>query len=319
MDILPNNLADWPPGQQGQDADSATQGMFGGGASRLVLLLLLGGLLGFGVYHWAASSEEVASPSPQSRTTPAREDAASTTSAEGASTPDDASAPALDVTGLLGNQAESQNWAGYAATDGGYTGVSATWTIPDVALNSPAGVDAAWVGIGGVRSRDLIQAGTQRTVQDNGATQHEAWVEVLPRASETVPLTIGPGDTIRVSIEQRGPEAWLIAFTNISNGQTYQVTKRYASSLSSVEWVEEAPSAGRRRILPLDDFGTVRFSQASAVRDTQVLSISQSGAHAVTMFTPGGLPLAEPSRLGADGESFSVTRTTTPSPRGRRS
>ena len=66
--------------------------------------------------------------------------------------------------------------------------------------------------------------------------------------------------------------------------------------------------------LTLDNFGTVRFSQASVVRDTQVLNISQSGAHPITMITPAGLHLAEPSALGDDGESFSVTRTSTPSP-----
>jgi len=232
-------------------------------------------------------------------------------------TPTDANAPELVVTGLLGNQPESQNWAGYAATEGGYTSVSATWSMPEIGLASPPGIDAAWVGIGGVRSHDLIQAGTLRTVLDNGATQQEAWVELLPRGSETVPLNLGPSDLIRVSIDQQGPETWLIAFTNLTSGQTYQVTKRYASSLSSAEWIEEAPSAGRRRTLPLDNFGTIRFSQASAVRDTQLVNIAQSAAHAITMITPAGQALAQPSRIGADGGSFSVRRTSVPSPRRR--
>ena len=35
---------------------------------------------------------------------------------------------------------------------------------PQLALDGPFGADAAWVGIGGMRSRDLIQAGTQQTV-----------------------------------------------------------------------------------------------------------------------------------------------------------
>jgi hypothetical protein len=53
------------------------------------------------------------------------------------------------------------------------------------------------------------------------------------------------------------------------------------------------------------------------VRDTVVLNIAQSGAHAITMITPAGQHLAEPSVLGADGESFSVTRTSIPSPAAR--
>jgi hypothetical protein len=292
MDTLPNNFADFPPGSSWLDAESNSRRMRRRVVATLVVLIVVGGLIGFGVYRWIASLDETLSPSPAV----------------------DPNAPPLVVTDMLGNQSESQNWAGYAAIEGSYTSVSATWTVPDIGLASPAGIDAAWVGIGGVRSRDLIQAGTQRTVLGNGATQEEAWLEMLPRGPETVPLKLGPGNTVRISIDQQGPELWLIAFANISSGQTFQVTKHYASSLTSAEWVEEAPSAGRRRVLPLDNFGTVRFSQASVVRDTQVLNISQSGAHPITMISPAGLHLAEPSALGDDGESFSVTRTSTPSP-----
>jgi hypothetical protein len=309
-DMLPNNLADWPQRKPLLDATLAPRQILGRVAARVVVLIVLGGLVGFGAYHWAASPEEGASAAPPQAD-------AGPTPVDAESTPSDASAPALVVTGLLSNEGKSQNWSGYAATEGGYTGVQATWTVPDIGLSSAAGIDAVWVGIGGVRSQDLIQAGTLRTILQNGATQTEAWVELLPRPPETVPLTVDPGDSIRVSIDQQGPETWLIAFTNISRGQTYEVSRRYASSLSSVEWIEEAPSAGRRGTLPLDNFGTVHFSQASATQDTRALSISQSGAHAITMITPGGQHLAEPSGIGADGESFSVTRTSTPSPRRR--
>jgi hypothetical protein len=221
------------------------------------------------------------------------------------------------VTDLRGSREVSLNWAGYAATSGGYTGVSARWNVPDVAPNSPRGIDATWVGIGGVRSRDLIQAGTQRTVSANGAAEQQAWIELLPRPSETVPLALSAGDAIEVAISQQGPENWLIAFTNTRSGQTYQTTKHYASSLSSVEWVEEAPSAGRGRSLPLDDFGIIPFDRAAAVHDEQSVTIAEAGAYAITMITPSGEHLVEPSALGADGSSFSVARTSTPSPRGR--
>jgi hypothetical protein len=291
MHTLPNNFADFPPGSSWLDAESNSRRMRRRVVATLVVLIVLGGLVGFAAYRWIATLDDALSPSP----------------------PVDPNAPPLVVTDTLG-QGESQNWAGYAATEGSYTSISATWTVPDIGLASPAGIDAAWVGIGGVRSRDLIQAGSQRTVLGNGATQDEAWLEMLPRAPETVPLALGPGNTIRVVLDQQGPETWLIAFTNITSGQTYQVTKHYASSLTSAEWVEEAPSAGRRRVLPLDNFGTVRFSQASVVRDAQILNISQSGAHPITMITPAGQHLAEPSALNADGEGFSVTRTSTPSP-----
>ncbi len=67
-----------------------------------------------------------------------------------------------------------------------------------------------------------------------GGTRVEAWVEILPRPSDTLPLAIGPGDSIEVSITQQGPETWLIGFANTSSGLSYQVTEHYASSSTSV-------------------------------------------------------------------------------------
>lgn len=208
-----------------------------------------------------------------------------------------------------GNPNTSQNWSGYAASGGTYTAVSGTWTVPQFSPSSAAGADAAWVGIGGTTSRDLIQAGTQQTVSGSGATHYEAWVEMLPQASHPVPLTVNPGDSVTVSITQQGsPDQWLIALTNNTTGQTFQVNEQYTSSMSSAEWIEEAPSALRGRQIPLDDFGTIAFSDGSAVKDGQTVSIAGAGAQAITMVGRGGQTLATPSALGSDGSSFSVTR-----------
>ncbi len=56
-------------------------------------------------------------------------------------------------------QNTSHNWSGYAAKSGTYTGVTGTWTVPVPGINRTPGVGATWVGIGGVTSHDLIQAG----------------------------------------------------------------------------------------------------------------------------------------------------------------
>ncbi len=205
-----------------------------------------------------------------------------------------------------GENSESRNWAGYAATGGSYTAVSGTWTVPQFSPDSPVGTDATWVGIGGVRGNDLIQAGTQETVTGHGQTEYQAWVETLPQPSKTVPLAIGAGDSISVSIEQSANEQWQIAFSNNTSGKTYQLTVQYKSSLSSAEWVVEAPSARRGRLLPLDRFGTITFSQASAVRDGQTVTVAQAGGRAITMISRAGQALASASRLGDDGGSFSV-------------
>lgn len=207
-------------------------------------------------------------------------------------------------------QNTSHNWSGYAATGGSYTAVAGTWSVPQFSASGPAGIDAAWVGIGGVRSRDLIQAGTQQTVTGSGSTRYEAWIETLPRASQPVPLQVHAGDSLTVSIAEQTTNNWLIQFTNNTTGQTYETTRQYTSTHSSAEWVEEAPSGGRGGgVLPLDNFGTVEFSGGSAVKDGVSLSIAGAGARAITMIGSNDQALAVPSALGDDGASFSVART----------
>jgi hypothetical protein len=202
---------------------------------------------------------------------------------------------------------QSSNWSGYAATGGTYTAVSGSWTVPQVTAASGSGADATWVGIGGVRTHDLIQAGTEATVT-GGRVRYDAWVEMLPQSAQRVALVVNPGDSISVAITQQADTTWLIAFQNRTIGQDYQVTETYTSSRSSAEWVEEAPSTGQR-LVPLDDFGTVQFQAASAVKDGQQLAIAQAGGTAITMIDRSGQILATPSALGGDGASFSVQRS----------
>jgi Peptidase A4 family len=117
------------------------------------------------------------------------------------------------------SESASRNWAGYAATGGPFTGVAATWSVPSFSPGTAAGIDATWVGIGGVQTTDLIQAGTQEMTSGTGTTEYEAWIEMLPRASQTVPLSIYPGDQISVSINQQSSTGWLISFANATTGQ----------------------------------------------------------------------------------------------------
>lgn len=226
--------------------------------------------------------------------------------------PDTTTPPQTQPFPFPDDQNTSHNWSGYAATGGGYTQVAGTWTVPQFAADGAAGIDAAWVGIGGVRSRDLIQAGTQQSVSGSGRTQYQAWIEVLPRSSRPVSLQVHAGDSITVDISEQSPDQWLIQFTNNTTGQTYETTQQYHSSHSSAEWVEEAPSGGRGGVLPLDNFGTIDFSNGSATKNGQSVSIAEAGAKAITMVGNNDQALAVPSGLGADGASFSVARTDAP-------
>jgi hypothetical protein len=201
----------------------------------------------------------------------------------------------------------SSNWSGYAASGGTFTSVTGSWTVPTVTATS-AGADATWVGIGGLTSSDLIQAGTQAMVDGSGAVEYSAWIEMLPASSRTVPLTVSAGDSVTVTITQQSGNDWLIAIKNDTTGGTYNITVQYSSSNSSAEWVQEAPSIGRG-LVPLDLFGTVQFTGAAAVRDGKTMSASTLGAKAITMINGQGQAVAQPSTIAADGSSFTVTRT----------
>ena len=212
-----------------------------------------------------------------------------------------------------GNDNTSRNWSGYSASDGTYTAVSGTWTVPEVTALGAKGVGATWVGIGGVDSRDLIQAGTQDTGSGDGDSQYQAWIEMLPRDSQQVALAVSPGDSVTVTISEAssGSRAWHIAITNNTTAAMYRTDVQYRSSESSVEWIEEAPS-GQNGVLPLDDFGTVSFTGATATRNGENLTLGQVGASPITVLNASKQPLAVPSAIGSDGESFTVARTSSP-------
>ncbi len=217
------------------------------------------------------------------------------------------SSPNTPTTSVRGT---SRNWSGYVATGGTVTSVTGTWVVakPDPTV---AGIDATWVGIGGANTTDLIQAGTEATVGPDGTVSYDAWTEVLPQSTRTIALSVKGGDTVSVAITEQSAGMWLIELKDVTTGRSFTTTLRYASSRSSAEWIEEAPSVGRG-IAPLDSFGSVAFTAAGAVIDGKHQDLSAASAKAVTMANGADQPLAVPSAIGKDGASFIVTRTGTP-------
>ena len=204
----------------------------------------------------------------------------------------------------------SRNWSGYIATGGTVTSVSGTWVVAKPDPNV-AGIDATWVGIGGANTTDLIQAGTEATVNGDGTVSYDAWTEVLPQSTRPIALSVSGGDTVTVAITEQSAGMWLVELKNVTTGRSFTTTIRYASSRSSAEWIEEAPSLGRG-VAPLDSFGSVTFTAAGAVIDGKRQDLSAASAKAVTMANGADQPLAVPSAIGKDGASFTVTRTSTP-------
>jgi hypothetical protein len=212
------------------------------------------------------------------------------------------------------SQYTSDNWSGYVAVgDGGsYTSVSGTWTVTQPVTTGAGGAGSTWVGIGGVSGTDLIQAGTMATVA-LGRNRFAAWIETLPQVAQPVQLAVSPGDSVTVSIDEQGAGSgnWRIAISNNTTGQRYQTSTTYTSSESSAEWIQEAPT-GATGVLPLDNFQSVEFSNATTLVNSQKLNLTQASAQALTMVNANNNALAEPSPVGPDGAGFTVTRTSAP-------
>jgi hypothetical protein len=210
----------------------------------------------------------------------------------------------------------SQNWSGYVSQNknqgqdsASYTSVTGTWIVPTVTPSNSVAADATWVGIGGMTGNDLIQAGTQAVTQ-NGSVQYEAWYETLPNASTAVSLTVNPGDSITTTLTETSTDTWSIEIKDNTTGQQFVTTIQYVSSNSSAEWIQEMPS-DQVSFLPLDDFGSVPFTNASTVINNVSENLIQANATALTIVSGSDdTVLSYPSAIGSDGASFTVTRST---------
>jgi hypothetical protein len=203
----------------------------------------------------------------------------------------------------------STNWSGYMATSGAFSAISASWYVPQVTGNgSTTTADATWVGIGGVSSSDLIQVGTDNTVEASGKVTSVIFYELLPAVAQMVTgLTVNPGDLIQASLSGSGG-SWTITATDITANQTFSTVVSYVSTLSSAEWIQEDPSYASGKLVPLDNFGTVNISGGSVTKNGAVMILAAAGVSSITLVTSSGQVLASPSGLTSDGSGFSVTR-----------
>jgi hypothetical protein len=213
-----------------------------------------------------------------------------------------------------GSTADSLNWAGYAVTPGsGITAVSGNFTVPSAGL-VPPGFSASWAGIGGYTTSDLIQAGVSENSAVGGEVlggQYNAWYEILP-ASET-PIsgctgnsscTVNPGDKISVNISNTGGDNWDISLTDAGNW-SWSTSVTYASSESSAEWIQEAPSLEGVQTIPAD-VGTVSFGGSTYTEGGSTETIAEGSPTLIDESPEGGVNEATTSPLGSDGESFNV-------------
>ncbi|HWD75272.1 MAG TPA: G1 family glutamic endopeptidase [Solirubrobacteraceae bacterium] len=234
-------------------------------------------------------------------------------------------------------QASSENWAGYVAGGSGssnqqFKSVSGSWVAPTATCTSGQGYSAFWVGLGGSgQSNSLEQTGTEADCSASGTPSYFAWYELVPSAPVKVNMSIHPGDHMSGTVTVNGSNV-TVSLSDQTTGGSFSKTLQMSNpDVSSAEWVAEAPSscgqsASNCTPMPLADFGTVQFTNASATTSdghTGTISDPSWSATAVTLSpsagnlgfagydptAPSGSAGATPSALSSDGSSFSVTWT----------
>ncbi|MDR0373972.1 MAG: hypothetical protein LBI79_10595 [Nitrososphaerota archaeon] len=213
------------------------------------------------------------------------------------------------------NTLTSLGWAGYIVS-GSYnqrevTGISASWTVPQVNTGAGDGYSSAWVGIGGQLDKTLIQIGTEHNVH-RGTEMYYAWYEMLPDYSIRIEnFTLAPGDSVTASITLVDSETneWNMQIMDLTNGKTFDRNFVYNSTRSSGEWIVERAMVNGQ-ISSLSDFGSITFSdcQVDVRNDKGVISnFTHSRVH---MTNQQFSTLASASILNNNGEGFTVSYAT---------
>ena len=175
--------------------------------------------------------------------------------------------PRTTLRGARKATSTSTNWSGYAATggNGSFTSVSSRWVEPTGTCRSGYQYSSFWVGLDGYTSTSVEQTGSE--VDCTGRTPvYYSWYEMYPGNGVRIRNTVRPGDHFTGSVTFTRGSSFTLKLSDRTAGWSHTVTRTLSGATrSSAEVIAEAPccttSGG---ILPLADFGMVRFSGSTA-------------------------------------------------------
>ncbi len=199
-----------------------------------------------------------------------------------------------------GKEISSTNWSGYAVSgsNGAYRSVSASWTVPAVTCTSGDRYASFWAGLDGYgsRSRSVEQTGADADCAGLTA-KYSGWYEMYPAAPVYFGTRVRPGDRISASVTFLGGGTYTLVLRDSTRGWTRTVTK-VATGLrrSSAEVITEAPSSAGG-VLPLADFGVVRFTDCRV----NGKALKQLHPIKIVMIDGGGLAKDSTSALTSAG------------------
>jgi hypothetical protein len=161
------------------------------------------------------------------------------------------------------NSVTSANWSGYAAHNGPYKNISASWVEPrGHCSGSRHKYSSFWVGLDGFNSGSVEQTGSEVDCK-GGSPRYYSWFEMFPKFPVRFHNTVRPGDHFHGSVTYNGGGRFTLKLSDTTRGWTHTEHKSLKSAQrSSAEVIVEAPSSNRGGVLPLADFGTVHISRA---------------------------------------------------------
>ena len=141
--------------------------------------------------------------------------------------------------------------------------MSASWTEPAARCTSAGSVRYAsfWVGLDGYSSRSVEQTGTDADCHGRTA-RYYGWYEMYPAPPVRFRRKVRPGDKLSASVTFGAARTYTLVLRDRTRGWKHTITRKRAGlARSSAEVITEAPSSAGG-VVPLADFGTVRFTAA---------------------------------------------------------
>ena len=173
------------------------------------------------------------------------------------------------------------NWSGYVAaaprsTRGTryFTSVTGTWTVPTAHCRPVKGASSStvWVGLGGYRTHDQEEVGTDSNCDASGRPSYYAWFELVPylsyQAFPQITDKVAAGDTMTGLVRVVSPAEIELRLHDRTRGWTFMRKIAYSSQDTlTADWVVEAPAdcvGYYCHEANLTDFGKVRMTSISA-------------------------------------------------------
>jgi hypothetical protein len=210
----------------------------------------------------------------------------------------------------------SFDWSGYAdgsakTKKGTFTKVSGSWTAPGVRCGAEDEITVDWVGLDGLHSNSIEQAGTMAWCYE-GAPLYFTWWEMSPgKGLREVGNTLRPGDKISASVSRSGT-AYTLRVTDSTNSANSFKTKQTCAAATcpdtSAEWIAERPAFANVGFAPLAHYTAFQITNGSERASHKSGTIgSFSAVSAITMVdATDAYNLNNVSAL-SKGDSFSTT------------